>query len=333
MAEVISGIYCIKNNVNKKMYIGQSSDIYWRWTHHKSDLNHNRHHNSYLQNAWNKYGEDVFEFFILEECCADQLNSLEEEWIRCLRTNVSEINSSGYNLDFGGQGIRGYKHTEEEINKMRRIQNPKIVLQFDLNFTFIKEWIGGISHINKELNYTKECILLRCEHTILNKMTPYKDSYWVYKDEYSSSEFSWEEYLSNVRKEDCKVICQYDTSFNLIRKWYSHYDLREAGYSTKPILSICNHSGTQRLYKNFIWAFDGYDFSDGYFGYGDTYQKGVHNKRKVAMKKEKDGEILKTFDSMSDACDYLGRPTKYRSSMCTSIKKGQRFAGYYWEYL
>ena len=81
MAEIISGIYCIKNNVNKKMYIGQSSDIYWRWTHHKSDLNHNRHHNNYLQNAWNKYGEKSFDFFILEECCLDQLDELEEEWI------------------------------------------------------------------------------------------------------------------------------------------------------------------------------------------------------------------------------------------------------------
>lgn len=51
------------------------------------------------------------------------------------------------------------------------------------------------------------------------------------------------------------------------------------------------------------------------------------------MKKEKNGEILKTFESMSDACDYLGKPRKHRGSMCTSIKKGQRFAGYYWEYL
>lgn len=315
------------------MYIGQSSDIYWRWMHHKSDLNHNRHHNNYLQNAWNKYGEEVFDFYILEECHLDQLDKLEEEWIKYLNTNVNEKESVGYNLDFGGKGIRGYKHTEAELNKMRRIQNPKIVLQFDLNFSFIKEWIGGVSHINKELKYTKECILLRCEHTILNKMTPYKDSYWVYKDEYTNDDFTWEKYLSNVRKEKCKIICQYDTSFNLIKKWYSHYDLREAGYDTNRILRICNHDGTQKVYKDFIWVFDGYDFSDGYFGYGDSYQKGVHNKRKVGMKKEKHGDILKTFDSMNDACDYLGKPRKYRSSICASIKKEQRFFGYYWEYL
>lgn len=328
--EKISGIYCIKNIVNGKMYVGQSGDIHQRWVTHRSDLNCGRHHNSYLQNAWDKYGEKSFEFYILQECQIDKLDELEEKWIRELRTNVNEENANGYNLDCGGQGIRGYKHTREELDKMHRIQNPKIVLQFDLDFNFVKEWIGGVSHINKELGYTKECILLRCNHTILNKMTPYKGSYWVYKDEYTLDDFSWEGYLGNVRKEECTIICQYDTTFNLVHKWDSHYDLREAGYDTKIILGICNHSGSQKMYKNSIWAFDGYDFSDGYFGNNGTYQKGVHNKIKVGMKKEKDGEILKCFDSMSEACEYVGRPAKDRASMCTSIRKEQRFSGYYW---
>lgn len=230
MAEKISGIYCIKNIINGKMYIGQSSDIYWRWTHHKSDLNHNRHHNSCLQNAWNKYKEDSFQFFIIETCECHQLDELEQEWIKLLNTNVNKENSNGYNLDDGGQGIRGYKHTDEELDKMHRIQSPKIVLQFDSSFNFVKEWIGGVSHIHKELGYTRDCILLRCNHTILNKMTSYKGSYWIYKDEYVSDDFSWDKYLNNVRKEECAVICQYDMSFNLIKKWDSHYDLREAGY-------------------------------------------------------------------------------------------------------
>ena len=37
---------------------------------------------------------------------------------------------------------------------MRKTHNPKVVLQFDLNLNFIAEWIGGVSHINKELKYT-----------------------------------------------------------------------------------------------------------------------------------------------------------------------------------
>ena len=64
----MSGIYMIRNIINNKVYIGQSSDLKDRLAHHKSSLRHNRHYSSYLQNAWNKYGEENFEFIILEEC-------------------------------------------------------------------------------------------------------------------------------------------------------------------------------------------------------------------------------------------------------------------------
>lgn len=311
------------------MYIGQAKDINARWTHHKSDLKHQRHANKHLQNAWNKYGEENFTFSILEECSEEKLNEREKYWIKELDTF-----NNGYNQDFGGGGIRGYKHTQEEIDKMRRVQNPNIVLQFDLDFNFIAEWIGGASHIRRELGYTKECILLRCNHTIKNKMTSYKDSYWVYKEEYESQSFSWDSYLSNFRISDDKVICQYDLKLNLIRKWDSHYELKQNGYNLKAILAICNHTGSARTYCNSIWAYEGYDFSDGYFVLeNNEYKKGIHNRRKVAMLNEKNGDIIKCFDSISNACTYIGKPIKFLSNIVQSISKGQRAGGYYWKYI
>ena len=68
MKDVICGIYCIENKINRKKYIGQSVDIYDRWYQHKYELSNNRHHNNHLQNAWNKYGCENFDFYILEEC-------------------------------------------------------------------------------------------------------------------------------------------------------------------------------------------------------------------------------------------------------------------------
>ena len=333
MAKVISGIYAITNMTNNKKYVGQAGDIYWRWRHHKSDLRGNRHHNKHLQNSWNMYGEDNFEFSIIEECPISMLDEREIYWIDKLKTYVGFDDCQGYNDDLGGKGIRGYKHSQEEIDKMRRIQNPGIVLQFDLNFEFVKEWIGGVSHISKELGYTKECILLRCNHTILNKMTPYKNSYWIYKKEYESNSFSWSNYLSNVRKKDEKVICQYNRKFELLRKWYSHYDLKTEGYNLKPILSICNHNWDQKIYRDCIWAYEDYDFSDGYFGFYDEYKKGRHNCRKVSMKLEKNGDTIKNFDSITEACRYLGKPDKFRNNIIKSISKNQRSAGYYWKYI
>jgi group I intron endonuclease len=62
----VVGIYCIKNVVTGKMYIGSSINIEGRWKQHRYQLNTNRHENHYLQHSWNKHGEGSFEFSILE---------------------------------------------------------------------------------------------------------------------------------------------------------------------------------------------------------------------------------------------------------------------------
>ena len=278
------------------------------------------------------YGEDNFEFSIIEECSILMLDEREIFWIDKFRTYIGFDDCQGYNKDLGCKGIRGYKHTQEEIDKMRRIQNPDIVLQFDLDFNFVKEWIGGASHIKRELGYTKECILLRCNHTILNKMTPYKNYYWIYKSEFESESFSWNNYLSQVRHKNERVICQYNKNFELLRKWNSHFELKDEGYNIKPILNICNHWGTQKTYCDCIWAYDDYDFSDGYFGFCDQYKKGQHNCRKVNMKSEKDGDIINSFNSITEACIFLGKPNKFRNNIIKAISKNHKSAGYYWEY-
>lgn len=126
------GIYSIMNKQNKKYYIGQSVDIFHRFSQHKCELNKNEHVNKHLQYSWNKYGQDNFEFKIVEECQKEKLNERERYWI----TQYDSYNN-GYNLDLGGDGILGYKHNEDTIAKMRKIQNPLPVLQFDKNFNLV----------------------------------------------------------------------------------------------------------------------------------------------------------------------------------------------------
>ncbi len=64
--EIISGVYEIVNVKNDHRYVGSSKDIYGRWVQHKNELKKNKHCNQHLQRAWNKYGEESFEFSILE---------------------------------------------------------------------------------------------------------------------------------------------------------------------------------------------------------------------------------------------------------------------------
>ncbi len=62
----VSGIYLITNLLDNKHYVGSAVNIQKRWGYHKQDLRKNRHINKHLQHAWNKYGEAVFRFEILE---------------------------------------------------------------------------------------------------------------------------------------------------------------------------------------------------------------------------------------------------------------------------
>ena len=111
IAKKISGIYCIENIVNNKKYIGQSINIKYRWTHHKWCLNNNCHENKYFQNAWNKYGEENFKFYILEEC-SNLIDEKEKYYIDFYKTLIID---NGYNLDSGGN----YNKKHSAITKMK----------------------------------------------------------------------------------------------------------------------------------------------------------------------------------------------------------------------
>lgn len=73
-------LYCKGNN---KFYVGQTVNPTRRFSAHKRDLELGRHTNTYLKNAFNKYGLDNFVFGILTTCERGDLNEMEsyiESW-------------------------------------------------------------------------------------------------------------------------------------------------------------------------------------------------------------------------------------------------------------
>lgn len=99
------GIYRIQNNINGKVYIGQSTDIKKRWKSHKRDLQKGEHPNPHLQKAWNLYGEKAFSFDVLEKCRAYKLNELERYYIK---QYDSRNPSRGYNIAIApGRNLTG----------------------------------------------------------------------------------------------------------------------------------------------------------------------------------------------------------------------------------
>lgn len=100
----LKGIYKIINKITGKFYIGSSSNIHVRWLNHKIELRNGTHKNSYLMNAWKKYGEKNFVFEIvkiLPESSTTQDVQLEEQiHLDILKNNQKQC----YNLCFDATG-------------------------------------------------------------------------------------------------------------------------------------------------------------------------------------------------------------------------------------
>lgn len=80
-----AGIYCIINVLNQKKYVGSSQNLQMRLMQHRSRLRKNIHDNVKLQRSWTKYGEQNFQFYILEFCEKEQLSEREQFYINSLK--------------------------------------------------------------------------------------------------------------------------------------------------------------------------------------------------------------------------------------------------------
>lgn len=112
-----SGIYQIMNKTNYCMYIGSAVDFKKRWNEHKTSLRRNNHHCLYLQRAWNKDGENSFEFSEIEFVDREDLISKEQYYLDLLKPeyNISKI--AGSQL--------GIKRSLETIKKMSEVRMGK----------------------------------------------------------------------------------------------------------------------------------------------------------------------------------------------------------------
>ena len=93
-----AGIYCIKNLVNNKIYVGKAINIYGRITQHINYLNNKSlNENRYLINSWHKYGRDNFSYYVLEYLEKDE-NLLKERELYWFNTLNCTDRNIGYNL-------------------------------------------------------------------------------------------------------------------------------------------------------------------------------------------------------------------------------------------
>lgn len=125
-----SGIYYIINVITKKIYVGSAVSFRNRFKSHKSLLNRNLHYNKKLQNSWNKYGCECFEFRIIE--IVDNKASLIER--EQYHIDLNEATKKGYNVSpFAGSTLG--VPCKEETKKLFREKSGEKAYWYGKGFT------------------------------------------------------------------------------------------------------------------------------------------------------------------------------------------------------
>jgi group I intron endonuclease len=107
---MLGKIYKIKNLINSKLYIGQTTcSLEQRWKEHLNEAKRNRAVNRPLYRAIRKYGAENFIIELVEEVELSQLNIKEIYWIGYFHSY-----ENGYNATLGGDGTICYDYNKIE---------------------------------------------------------------------------------------------------------------------------------------------------------------------------------------------------------------------------
>lgn len=337
--EIISGIYQIKNKINNKIYIGSSKDICKRWRYHIADFKANRHCNKYFQASWDKYGEDNFEFSILEKVTnLEDLKDIEQQYL----LKLNPFKENGYNLCKTTESYTfGYKLSEDTKNKMKNkkfteehILNIKLnikkkcILQFDLYGRLIKKWNSLNDIISFNPIYKMSSIYCCC-----NSNTPHISSYgylWFYEEDFSDDR------LQHCVKNQCfsnkKAIVQLSLQCDYIREWNNIAEASKAYNlsSSDDIAKCCK--GIRKTSFGFKWVYlEDYNLHKDTIS---TFLNNLHKPKEKTYKKvvqlDMNYNVIKTWESVKFIVNSLN--LKYDNIMGCCRGDIKSSGGYRWIY-
>lgn len=136
-----SGIYAISNNRNGKLYIGQSINLDSRKNQHFKSLKKNKHFNIHLQSSYNKYGENAFDFIVLERCSQKELDAKETYYIE---KYSSMTRTKGYNMRSGGGTNMLSEESRKRISETRKLRISQGLIK-PIKNVFSKESLDKMS--------------------------------------------------------------------------------------------------------------------------------------------------------------------------------------------
>jgi group I intron endonuclease len=117
------GVYRITNKINNTSYIGSTTrSFYKRWGFHIYELRKGVHHCQHLQRAWNKYGEDSFEFIAIESFSMDDFPNLSRRDLSIKMLEIEQHYLDTFTDKYNSRPIAGSnlgcEHSDESKIKM-----------------------------------------------------------------------------------------------------------------------------------------------------------------------------------------------------------------------
>ncbi|PFA84002.1 GIY-YIG nuclease family protein [Bacillus thuringiensis] len=325
-------IYKIENLANGKVYIGQTRVGYEkRINEHLYGLRRNTHKNDHLQRAWNKYGEEYFEFSIVEKCKIEDLDQLEVKWIAHYRNTLV-----AYNCESGGN--KNKVHSEYSLKKISKASrekwnDPKYAKKMRKKLT---ETHRGKNNVNakriicintgeifetmteasKEYNISvndiwKVCIGERISAGFHKNGVPLQFSYYKKDEKYKLKEIRG---LHEIRK---VVLTNTGEVFETAAQGAKKYNLSQGS-----VLSCCGgrikSAGKLPNGEYSVWVYeDEYDSNKNYYFHR---HKGSHNPRAKKIICLTTGEIFETMTEAAKKYNISSNGCKI-SLACTGKRK------------
>jgi group I intron endonuclease len=241
----VSGIYCIRNTVNQKVYIGKSVNIAKRMSSHKQCLRKkSKDENRHLISAWWKYGENAFEYFILEVVSKDIENYekvMSEKELKWMEIYNSTNREKGYNLrlDSSTKMI-----THEETRKLFTERKGKKNSNYGNKWT--DEMKKSMSELKKE-GYKTGKYKASKENSL--KGVAVRNALWEKNPELKK------QMIKKVSANHTKYeIYQYDKLGNLIKVWQCVKSIIDdnPNYKKHNIYAVC--SGEKPTMYGYKWV-------------------------------------------------------------------------------
>lgn len=243
----IYGVYMIRNDINKKIYIGSAINIRKRLKRHLTHLNNNIHHSIHLQRSWNKNGYSNFSFFLLKEI--DSCNKTTKQ----LKNELLEIEQYFMDLFQSYDSLKGFNICKIAGNILGRKDSLETRMKKSIALSGKNAyWYGKSMPLTARQKLSKINTGKKLSSTVKNKIST------ILKELHAGEKNP----MFGKKGADAprsKPILQYDRNNTFIKKWVSIRDA-SINFSGNPesircsISNCCN--GRNKTAIGFIWKFE-----------------------------------------------------------------------------